>query len=123
MILKERPTHRRQPNTFYLHYISLLSCDLLYAHAIDTVCAALTAQSERAINIHRHFEHGNILMHICVSGCRDWVAASGKVKGVDSRVSLLLSKQRNMETKATNTGRPFLPVAVLIQLDLGRQCL
>lgn len=40
---------------------------------------------------------------------------------VDSRVSLLLSKQRSMETKATHTQRPFLPVVELIQLDLGKQ--
>lgn len=39
------------------------------------------------------------------------------MKGFDSRLSLLLSKQRSTETKASNTERPFLPVAVLIQLN------
>ena len=45
------------------------------------------------------------------------------MKGFDSRVSLLLSKQRSMETKAANTERPFLPVAAIIQSDPGRQYL
>lgn len=45
------------------------------------------------------------------------------MRDVDSGVSLPLSKQRSMETKAANIERPFLPVAALIQLDLGRQYL
>lgn len=40
-----------------------------------------------------------------------------------TRVSLVLGKQKSMGSKASNTERPFLPVAILIQLNLGRQCL
>lgn len=59
---------------------------------------------------HKYLEEGSILIH----------KGSGKtVKGVDSRVSLLLRKL-SMGTKATIRGRPFFPFVELINLDLSR---
>lgn len=69
--------------------------------------------SEKAIYMHKYLQHGTVLMHFF---CVTEVVLLGveNSEGVDSRVSLLLSKQKSMETKATNTERPFLPVAGLI---------
>ncbi len=76
---------------------------------------------EKAVYIHKQLKHSDVCVHLSVQRqcCCKWKT----VKAVDSRVSLLLNKHRSMETEAANTEAPFLPVAGLIQWDLGRQCL